>query len=79
MIPDDIVTLAEAGALLDRSPTTLRHQVKIGRLQARLIGKTWVTTRAEVERYRRESLGRMGRPPGIVETAPRRRKAAADG
>jgi len=39
MIPDDIVTLADAGALLGISPTTLRHQVKVGRLAARLIGK----------------------------------------
>lgn len=58
----DILTLAEAGELLDRSATTLRAQVKNGRLQARLIGKTWITTRAEVERYRRESLGQAGRP-----------------
>lgn len=56
------ITLAEAGELLDRSPATLRNQVKNGRLQARLIGKTWITTRAEVERYRRESLGQVGRP-----------------
>lgn len=58
----DILTLAEAGELLDRSATTLRHQVAVGRLRARLVGKTWVTTRAEVERYRRDSLGQPGRP-----------------
>lgn len=58
----DIITLAEAGDLLDRSPVTLRAQVANGRLRARLIGKTWITTRAEVERYRRENLGQPGRP-----------------
>lgn len=58
----DIITLAEAGELLERSPVTLRAQVRNGRLRARLIGKTWITTRAEVERYRRESLGQFGRP-----------------
>jgi hypothetical protein len=58
----DILTLAEAGELLDRSPTTLRAQAAAGRLKARLVGKTYVTTRAEVERYRRESLGHPGRP-----------------
>ena len=77
MIPDDIVTLTEAGELLNRSPTTLRHQVKVGRLAARLIGKTWVTTRDEVERYRREHLGKLGRPAGVVETRPRRRRKAS--
>src|SRR5262245_11211772 len=63
----DIITLAEAGALLGRSPTTLRSQVKAGRLRARLIGKTWVTTRVEVERYRRESLGQPGRPATFAQ------------
>jgi hypothetical protein len=58
----DVITLSEAGKLLGRSADTLRTQVHRGRLQARLIGKTWVTTRAEVERYRRESLGKVGRP-----------------
>jgi hypothetical protein len=58
----EIVTLAEAGALLGLSGDTLRVQVHRGRFRARLIGKTYVTTRAEVERYRAESLGRAGRP-----------------
>jgi excisionase family DNA binding protein len=67
----DILTLAEAAELLGRSPTTLRSQVAAGRLRARLVGKTWVTHRAEVERYRRDSIGKVGRPveagqPGIV-------------
>lgn len=60
----DILTLAEAAELLDRSPNTLRAQVKAGHLRARLIGKTWITTHAEVERYRREHLGKVGRPKG---------------
>jgi len=59
---DDILTLAEAAELLERSPNTLRHQVSAGRLRAKLIGKTLVTTRTEVERYRREQIGRVGRP-----------------
>ncbi len=63
----DILTLAEAGELLGRSATTLRAQVKNGRLQARLIGKTWVTTRTEVERYRRDSLGQPGRPANVQD------------
>jgi hypothetical protein len=62
---DDILTLAEAAELLGRSPTTLRAQAVAGRLKARLVGKTWVTTKAEVERYRRENLGNVGRPPNV--------------
>ena len=59
---DDILTLVEAAELLGLSASTLRHQAQAGRLRARLVGKTWVTTRDEVERYRRENLGQAGRP-----------------
>lgn len=58
----DILTLAEAAERLGVAASTLRNQVKAGRLRARLVGKTWVTTSSEVERYRAESLGRVGRP-----------------
>ena len=55
------LTLAEAATRLGVSHSTLRNQVKNGRLRATLIGKTWVVTPREVERYRAESLGRVGR------------------
>lgn len=57
----DLLTLAEAGRKLGLAPSTLRNQVKAGRLAATLIGKTWTITAAELERYRSESLGRPGR------------------
>jgi excisionase family DNA binding protein len=57
----DFLTLAEAAARLGLSASTLRNQVHNGRLRAELIGKTWIVTEAEVERYERESLGRPGR------------------
>jgi hypothetical protein len=55
------ITLAAAGALLGVSPATLRNQIHAGRLRGILVGKTWVVTPREVERYRAESLGRPGR------------------
>lgn len=66
---DDQLTLAEAASELGLSAGTLRMQVKAGRLGARLIGRTWVTTRAEVKAYRRDHLGRRGRPrkPGGLQ------------
>jgi hypothetical protein len=67
---DDIRSLEEAGAELGVSAETLRTQVRRGRLRARLVGKTWITTRDEVERYRRENLGNVGRPK--ADEAPRR-------
>lgn len=55
------MTLAEAGRQLGVAPTTLRIQVRNGRLKARLVGKTYLVTERELERYRAESLGRPGR------------------
>lgn len=53
-----MLTLAQAAVRLGLSPSTLRVQVKRGKLRARLVGKTWTVTEREVERYRAESLGR---------------------
>ncbi len=59
---EDLLSLAEAAELLGVSADTLRADVRRGRFAARLFGKTYVTTRTEVERYRGESLGQAGRP-----------------
>ena len=59
---DDIITLAEAARELHLSPVTLRAQAANGRLRARNVGKTWITTRDEVVRYKAENLGQVGRP-----------------
>jgi excisionase family DNA binding protein len=61
-----LLTLAQAAELLGRSPETLRKQVQRGSLKAQLVGKTYVVTPAEVERYRLEHLGehRGGFPAG---------------
>lgn len=56
-----MITLATAAKRLGISPRTLRHQAARGRLRASLIGKTYVVSEREVERYRAESLGRPGR------------------
>lgn len=56
-----VLTLTEAGERLGVAQSTLRNQVKAGRLRATLIGKTWTVTEREVERYRAESLGKPGR------------------
>jgi excisionase family DNA binding protein len=61
LVPDDQLTLAQAAELLGVSPATLTQQARKGTLSARKIGKTYVTTRDEVERYRRDHLGRVGR------------------
>jgi excisionase family DNA binding protein len=57
-----VLTLTEAAARLGLAASTLRHQARAGRLRATLFGKTYVVSEREVERYRREQLGRPGRP-----------------
>jgi len=57
-----VLTLTEAAARLGVAASTLRHQVQAGRLRARLVGKTYVVSEREVERYRATSLGKPGRP-----------------
>lgn len=46
------ITLVEAAARLNLSPSTLRHQIRNGRFKAEKIGRDWTTTEREVERYR---------------------------
>ena len=57
-----LLTLSEAAARLGVAASTLRHQVQAGRLCATLIGKTYVVTEDELDRYRATSLGKPGRP-----------------
>lgn len=56
-------SLTEAAVLLEVAASTLRHQAQAGVLRATLVGKTYVVTDAEIERYRRDHLGRPGRKP----------------
>ena len=57
-----MLTLTEAADQLGLSASTLRHQVQLGRMEARLFGKTYGISTDELERYRATSLGRPGRP-----------------
>lgn len=55
------MTLREAAEELGVTAGMLRVQISNGRLRARKIGPIWTISRMELERYRRESLGRPGR------------------
>jgi excisionase family DNA binding protein len=48
------MTLPEAAKVLNLAPSTLRHQIKNGKLAARKVSRDWYLTTEEVERYRRE-------------------------
>lgn len=53
-----LMTLRSASERLGITPDTLRAQIRRGRLRAKKLGRDWLVERAEVDRYRRESLGR---------------------
>jgi excisionase family DNA binding protein len=50
-----VFTLTEAAALLNLSPTTLRVQVRNGKLKAVKRGRDWHVSRREVDRYAAEN------------------------
>ncbi len=52
MPPSSSLTLVEAAAELGLADSTLRHQVRNGRLKAEKRGGSWWITRRELERYR---------------------------
>lgn len=58
-----MLALSEAAERLGLSPITLRTQIKNGVLRARRLGSFYVVTEREVERYRREHLGKVGPKP----------------
>ena len=56
-----MLTLTEAAARLGVAASTLRHQIRKGKLRGRLVGKTWTISEREADRYASESLGKPGR------------------
>ena len=50
-----MLTLTEAAASLGVAASTLRVQIRKGKLRAKKVGRDWTVTSKEVERYRRES------------------------
>lgn len=48
------MTLKQAAALLGVTPDTLRQAIARGALKAKKLGRDWIVTPGEVERYRRE-------------------------
>jgi hypothetical protein len=57
---DRLIGTREAARMLGLRPNSMREQAEAGVLRAVKVGQTWVTTEREVERYRREHLGKVG-------------------
>lgn len=57
------MSLSEAARLLNRSPDYLRVAANRGSLRAVKIGRDWLVTPEEVERYAKENLDHYGRKP----------------
>jgi hypothetical protein len=58
------MTLTEMAARLGyRNGDGLRSQIRFGALHAEKIGKTWIVSEEEYERYVHEHAGKPGRKP----------------
>lgn len=68
-----MISLAELGARLGVDTSTLRHQIRNGRLAATKFAGNWAVTEKEAARYAAASVGRPGPKPKPV----RARKAKA--
>ena len=68
-----MLTLNEAADRLELAASSLRHQIRNGKLRARKVGPVWTVTEREVERYERESLGKVGRHAATSSRAARNR------
>jgi excisionase family DNA binding protein len=49
------MTVPEASKELGVAASTLRHQIRLGKLEARKVGRGWFVTSEEVARYGREN------------------------
>lgn len=56
------IFLAEAAETLGITTKTLTAQIRAGKFKATKRGRDWMTTEKEVERYRLNHLGKVGRP-----------------
>ncbi len=59
----DVMSVAQAAESLGIDPDAIHRQSALGKIELIRLGpRTVVIRREEVERYRRENLGRRGRP-----------------
>ena len=63
--PDPYYSLAEAGALFDLNPTTLRHQIQRGVLPGVKFGRNWVVHRDDLDAYIMERSRKAKHGPGV--------------
>ena len=69
-----LLTVAETAARLGRSERTVRDQLAAGVMRGQKVGRDWIVELAEVDRYRRDHLGRPG-PKAAPATAGKRRRS----
>jgi excisionase family DNA binding protein len=53
-----MLTLEQAATQLGLAASSLRWQIRNGKLRARKVGPVWTVSEREVERYRKEHLRR---------------------
>jgi excisionase family DNA binding protein len=66
----DPMTTTEAAEYLGISPEAIRQAISRKTLKAEKRGRDNFISRAELDRYRREHLGKVGKPPAKVGKPP---------
>ncbi|MCC6269200.1 MAG: helix-turn-helix domain-containing protein [Dehalococcoidia bacterium] len=62
MDSEELISLSDAAAIVGLHPKHLGLLARQGRLNARKIGRNWVTTKAAAEEYMRDSFKRSKDP-----------------
>jgi excisionase family DNA binding protein len=70
-LSEDLITLREASKQCGLSTSHLRLLAKTGRLEARKMGRDWVTTAEAVERYMADTYLRSRNPYKSREPTPK--------
>ena len=76
---DQWLTFEEAGRMLERSPSTLQVQRRLGSFRAQKRNGTWVTRPEWVEQYRKEHLGHKGWAVRMQKQAMQKQAEAKSG
>lgn len=66
MNPSDYMTTGEAEKALGLARKSLSHRITAGTIRATWFLSQWAISKDEVERYRRENLGRLGRKKRVL-------------
>ena len=64
---NDYLTTTQAALRLEITVDAVKQYCHRGKLQAMKVGRQWMISKKEIERYSKEQSGKIGRPKTISE------------